>query len=121
MVALNLIILAILTWKSWAMMAQPDVVFGLAQHYELPHQRALWELTGRNLAMMVIGLWALVHPGRFTYGAVFLMGLIRESADMVFASGLMPGDLGTPHPEALSFLIFLIPYGIALRRLSQGT
>lgn len=86
MIGLNLVVLAILLWKTWAVFADPAAIFGAVPDYAPPHRHALWELGGRNLAMIAVSLWALLRPSKAAYGAVFLMGMLREGADMVFAS-----------------------------------
>lgn len=120
MIGLNLLVLLILVWKAWAVFADPAALFGTMADYALPHRHALWELGGRNLAMIAVSLWALLRPARAAHVAVFLMGLLREGADMVFASGLMPGDGGQVQPASASFLVFLIAYAIALRQLTRA-
>ncbi len=119
MIILNLVVLMILLWKSWAVFADPAAIFGQAAQYDSPHRHALWELGGRNLAMIAVSLWSLFRPSKVAYIAVFLMGLVREGADMLFGSGLLPGDGGVFHPAAASFLIFLVAYAVALRKLSH--
>lgn len=116
MMALNVIILAILAFKAWACFADPAAIFGAAPDYGPAHVKALWELGGRNIAMMATGLFALARPSRAAYVLIFLMGFFREGADMLFAA--LPG-LQDPSAllQASAFLIFLVPYAIALRQL----
>lgn len=117
-VALNLVIVAILGFKLWACLAAPEMLFGPGAP-EPADSRALWELAGRNLAMLGISLWALISRRPAAYLAVFQMGLIRESFDMLGGLGLIPLSAGEQGMVALSFLIFLVPYGLALHQLCR--
>lgn len=108
MTALNAIIIGILAFKTWACFFDPATIFGAANSYEPAHTKALLELAGRNIAMIAVGGFVLVRPSVAGYTLVFLMGLFRESADMIFAANF------SSFVKAAPFLIFLILYTIAL-------
>lgn len=116
MIALNIITLAILAFKAWACFFAPDLLFGVKSAYEAADAKALWELGGRNIAMIALGLYALLRPSRGVYLALFIVALFREGADMIFAA-IAPPRSAASMLQAATFLIFLVPYGVALRRL----
>lgn len=118
MTALNLVVVGILAFKTWACFFNPAAIFGPAGVQEPAHIKALWELGGRNIAMIAVSLYALARPTAASYVAVFLLGLFREGADMVFALALSPGDAKSAF-KAAAFLLFLVPYGVALKVLAR--
>ncbi len=116
MIALNGVTLAILGFKAWACFFSPALLFGEVATYEPANVKALWELGGRNIAMIALGLYALLRPSRGLYIAVFVVALFREGADMLFAA-ISPSQSAASLLQAATFLIFMVPYGFALRRL----
>jgi len=120
MTALNILIIAILLFKIWACFFNPAALFGVAaQGYEPAHVKALWELAGRNIAMVAVSLYALLRPSKVAYMTVLLMGLLREGADMIFAAGLPPESLQSVLSGA-PFLLFIAAYFFGLQRLQNG-
>jgi hypothetical protein len=118
MLVLNAVVAAILTFKVWASFASPATLFG-SDAWAAGATAGMRELGGRNLAMLILSLLAFRHP-RALLPAVFLLGVVRETVDMVLVplnGGLSAATLG----QASSFLLFLVPYGVALRRLTRGT
>lgn len=120
MIGLNVIIVAILVFKTWACFFDPAALFGATAAYEPAHVKALWELAGRNLAMIGLSAFAMLRPTAARYQAVFIMGLLREGADMVFAAGLPPESLASLM-KASPFLIFLVLYLVALLQMAHGS
>lgn len=114
---LNLVILAILTFKTWACIANPAALFG-PDAWAAGATAGMRELAGRNLAMIALSLAALVQPRRFL-PAVLLLGLVRETVDMVLvpvAQGVSVASLA----QASSFLLFLGAYAVGWRRLATA-
>jgi hypothetical protein len=113
--AINVLIVAILTFKVWACLFSPSSLFG-ADAWASGATAGMRELGGRNLAMLVLSLAAFVRPTRLL-PAVFLLGMVRETVDMVLVvvnAGVSAASIG----QAASFLLFLGAYGVALRWLS---
>jgi hypothetical protein len=114
---LNLVILAILVFKTWACLAQPSMIFG-ADAWAAGATSGMRELAGRNLAMIVVSLAAFVRPRRF-FPAVLLLGLVRETVDMVLVPvnlGVSPASMG----QAASFLLFLGAYAVGWRQIGRA-
>ncbi|MFO1033583.1 MAG: hypothetical protein U1E15_05700 [Hyphomicrobiales bacterium] len=120
MAALGLLVIAILAFKTWACFSNPALIFGDAPDYSPAHVRALWELAGRNIAMMGLGLFVFLRPSAMGYILVFFTSLLREGADMIFVA--LAGDgSAAALAQAASFLVFLLPYAVALRKLTRAT
>jgi hypothetical protein len=114
--ALNIVILAILTFKVWACLASPSSLFG-ADTWTPAATAGLRELAGRNLAMIAVSLAAFVRP-RLFFPAVLAMGFVRETVDMVLVpvnAGVSPATIG----QAASFLLFLGAYAVGWRQLAR--
>lgn len=114
--ALNAVIIVILTFKIWACLSRPELLFGEGAWAAGP-SAAMRELAGRNLAMVGISAAAFIQPRRWL-PAVLLLGFVRETVDMVLVPvqlGLSAASLG----QAASFLPFLVAYGLAWRVVAR--
>lgn len=115
MLVVNGFVVAILAFKVWACFASPESLFG-ADAWAAGATAGMRELGGRNLAMLVLSLAAFVRP-RALLPSVFLLGLVRESVDMILVP-VNVGISGASLAQAASFLLFLVPYGLGLRGLA---
>lgn len=115
-VSLNALVVLILCFKTYAAFVAPQLVYGMIDAANAANQKVLWELAGRNIAMLVVTLLAMRSRNAMFYAFTFLINIVREGFDMVIvlkfvslgADGIM---------QAASFLIFLVPYFFALRKL----
>lgn len=114
--ALNVVLIAILTFKTYSAFLAPALVYGDVDPAALGVARVLWELAGRNLAMILLSLVALWRQTPSAMACVLVLGLARESFDAYMAL-----HFGAPGAAALlqaaSFTPFLVAYGLALRSL----
>lgn len=113
---LNVVLVAILTFKTYAAFMAPALAYGAVDPAQPGVTPVLWELAGRNLAMILLSLVALWGQRPGVMACVFVLGLARESFDafMAFHFGA-PGT--TAALQAASFTPFLVAYVVALRSL----
>lgn len=117
MLAVNMLICGILTFKVWASFASPESLFG-EDAWGVGATAGMRELGGRNLAMLVLSVAAFARP-RELLPAVFLLGLVRETTDMILVivnAGVSAGSLA----QAASFLVFIVAYLSALPRMAAS-
>lgn len=113
---LNGIVVLILLVKTYSAFFNPAMAYGSIDFSKTAESRVLWELAGRNIAMIALGLSALFFQNALLLSACMLMGIFRESFDMFLAihfSNLSSAEI----LQALSFLIFILPYAAALKKL----
>lgn len=113
---LNIVIMAILVFKTYSALWAPQMVYKALDPAARGAETVLSELAGRNMAMMLISLLALISRRPGLMSAVVLMGLVRETFDAFLAWKFSPPD----QPGvlmALSFVPFLAAYVFALRIL----
>lgn len=115
---LNGIVILILLFKTYAAFANPGMAYGSIDAANIANQKVLWELAGRNIAMIVVTLLALRSQNAMFLAFTFIINLVREGFDMFmgfrFSNFEAQGMI-----QALSFLIFLVPYYFALRKLRK--
>jgi hypothetical protein len=115
--AINLIVIVILSFQVYAGLANPSMAYGAFQNIE-PNRQAILSLVGRNIVMIIITIAAIFSKNAVLLRGVFVMNFCRELFDMVLV-----GYLSHFSPESFiwmsSFLLFLIPYLFAYRKLSQ--
>jgi hypothetical protein len=117
--ALNVVLIAILTFKTYSAFLAPTLAYGDVDSAQPGVTRVLWELAGRNLAMILLSLVALVRQRPGVMACVFVLGLARESFDAFMALHFgAPGAAGLL--QAASFTPFLVAYVVALRSLVSG-
>jgi len=110
------IVVLILSVKAYSALFNPAMVYGSIDFSKTAENRVLWELAGRNISMIALGLSALFFQNALLLSACMLMGIFRESFDMFLAihfSSLSSNEI----LQALSFLIFILPYAAALKKL----
>ena len=95
----------------------PSLAYGTFENIDANRQ-AILTLAGRNFVMIIVTLFALKSQNAMILAFTFLMNFTRELYDMVLVGYLNHFSLNGVGMMA-SFLIFLIPYVIALRKLRQ--
>ncbi len=111
---LQVIILAILSFQTYACYFNPELIYPGAVTNDAATQ-AIYVLAGRNALMAVISLLALVRQNPRFYSFAFLMHSLRELQDM-FISPLT----GQPFYVFFVFLIvFVIPEITAYFKLTK--
>jgi uncharacterized membrane protein len=110
------IVVLILVFKTYSAFANPSLAYGAIDGSVLANQKVLWELAGRNIAMIVVTLMALRSQNAMFLAFTMIIGLVREGFDMFLGIRFSGGDVGKVM-QAGSFLIFLVPYFLALRKL----
>lgn len=113
---LSIIVILILLFKTYSAFANPSLAYGAIDGSVLANQRVLWELAGRNITMVVATLLALRSQNAMFLAFIMIINLVREGFDMFMNIRFSDGDLGQVM-QAGSFLIFLVPYFLALRKL----
>jgi len=113
---LTVVVLLILVFKMYSALFSPALAYGAIDGENVANQKVLWELAGRDLAMIVVTALALRSQDPFALLITMVINVVRESFDMMIGirfSGGDPAAIG----QAMSFLIFLVPYGFAIRAL----
>lgn len=110
------IVVLILLFKTYSAFANPSLAYGAIDSSVLANQKVLWELAGRNIAMIVVTVLALRSQNALFLAFIMIIGLVREGFDMFMGIRFSGGDMGQIL-QAGSFLIFLVPYFLALRKL----
>lgn len=112
------IIILILIFKSYSAFANPGLVYGTVDGDLVANQKVLWELAGRNITMIVITTLALRSQSAMFLAFTMIINIVREGFDMFMGIRFSDGNL-SQILVAMSFLIFLIPYFFALRKLMK--
>lgn len=110
------VVVLILLFKTYSALANPSMVYGAIDGSVLANQKVLWELAGRNIAMIVVTVMALRSQNAMFLAFTMIINLVREGFDMFMGIRFSGGDMGQMM-QAGSFLIFLIPYFFALQKL----
>lgn len=111
---LQVVILAILTFQTYASYFNPDLLSpGLV--VDSASAKIIYTLAGRNAVMMVISIIALVRQDARFYSFAFLMHSLRELQDM-FIAPLTGGGLAV---FFVFLIVFLIPEIIAYFKLNK--
>jgi len=82
----------------------------------IANQKVLWELAGRNIAMIVVTAMALRSQNAMFLAFTMLINIVRECFDMMMGFKFSGGD-SNQILKALTFLIFIVPYLLALKEL----
>ncbi|MBV6429584.1 MAG: hypothetical protein KIPDCIKN_04144 [Haliscomenobacter sp.] len=112
------IVVLILVFKTYSAFANPSLAYGAIEGNVLANQKVLWELAGRNIAMIVATVLALRSQNAMFLAFTMMINLVREGFDMFMGIRFSGGDMGQIM-QAGSFLVFLIPYFIALGKLRK--
>lgn len=102
--------MAILLFKTYAAFVQPALVYGAIDGSLEASQRVLWELAGRN----IVALLAMRSRNAMFLAFTMILGIVREGFDRGVTLRFSQGD-PAQMAQALSFIVFLGPYGVALR------
>lgn len=113
---LTSVVILILLFKTYSCLANPALAYGAIDGNVIANQKVLWELAGRNIAMLVVTILALRSQNAMFLAFTMLINIVRESFDMFIGIRFSGGDLAQI-AQAMSFLIFLIPYFFALAKL----
>lgn len=110
------IVVLILFVKAYSALFNPAMVYGSIDFSRTAENRVLWELAGRNIAMIALGLTALFFQNAMLLGACMFMGIFREGFDMIMALHFSILSLNEIL-QALPFLLFILPYVVAVKTL----
>lgn len=111
------IVIAILIFQTYACFFNPSLAYGTFENIDVNRQTIL-NLAGRNIAMIVVTFMALKSQNAMFLAFTFLMNFVREFYDMILVGYLDHFSMKGIGMMA-TFLVFLIPYGIALKKLLQ--
>jgi hypothetical protein len=114
---ISIVIIAILLFQMYACFFNPGLAYGAFENSDANRQ-AILTLAGRNLVMIVVTLFALKSQNTMFFTFTFLMALVRETYDM-FLVGYLNHFSAQGIGMMASFLVFLIPYLFALKKLRQ--
>ncbi len=114
---LNIIVVAILVFQMYACFINPSMAYGAFENIE-SNRQAILTLAGRNLVMVIITLLALKSQNSKFLLLIFIVNFTRELYDMLLVGYLNSFSLNGIG-MMLTFLIFLIPYVLAIKKLKQ--
>ena len=113
------VVLAILTFQVYAALLRPDLAFGSFDASSPANYQALVMLAGRNVVMIAVTLAALRTQNAMFLAFTFLMHFVREAWDMGMVPFFAEGSAVAVAGQTASFLIFLVPYVFALKKLRK--
>jgi hypothetical protein len=114
---LSIIVIAILVFQMYACFFNPSLAYGAFENIDANRQ-AILTLAGRNFVMVVVIILALKSQNAMFIAFTFLMNFAREFYDMLLVGYLDHFSLKGIGMMA-TFLVFLIPYIFALKKLKQ--
>ena len=114
---ISVVVIGILLFQMFACFFNPSLAYGTFEN-TVTNQQAILTLAGRNFVMIVVTFLALKSQNAMFLAFTFLMNLTREFYDMLLVGYLNHFSLKGFGMMAL-FLVFLIPYTIALKKLRQ--
>jgi uncharacterized membrane protein len=114
---ISIVVIAILVFQMYACYFNPNLAYGEFQNIEVNRQ-AILKLAGRNFVMIVVTLLALKSQNAMFLAFTFLMNFAREFYDMLLVGYLDHFSMKGIGMMA-TFLVFLIPYVLALKKLRQ--
>lgn len=114
---INIVVIGILLFQIYACYFDPSLVYGRFENIEANRQ-AILTLAGRNFVMIVISFIALKSQKSMFIAFTFLMNFAREFYDMLLVGYLNHFTLKGIGMMA-TFLVFLIPYLFALKKLRK--
>ena len=114
---ISIIVIAILVFQMYACYFNPSLAYGTFENIDVNRQ-AILTLAGRNLVMIIVTLLALKSQNAMFLAFTFLMNFVREFYDMLLVGYLDHFSLKGIGMMA-TFLVFLIPYVFALKKLRQ--
>lgn len=116
---LTIIVVCILLFQMYACFFNPSLAYGQFENIDANRQ-AILTLAGRNFVMIVVTLLALKSQNAIFLIFTFIMNFAREFYDMLLVGYLDHFSMKGIGMMA-TFLIFLIPYIFAFKRLKQLT
>jgi hypothetical protein len=114
---LTIVVIGILVFQMISAFINPTWAYGAFENIDANRQ-AILTLAGRNFVMIVITLLALKSQNSMFLAFTFLMNFTREFYDMILVGYLDHFSL-KGIGMMTTFLVFLIPYVIALKKLRQ--
>lgn len=114
---INMIVIGILFFQMLSAFINPSWAYGTFENNEVNRQ-AILTLAGRNFTMIIIILFALKSQNAKLIAFIFLMNFIREFYDMILMGYINHFSIKSIG-MMLTFLVFLIPYFLALKKLRQ--
>jgi hypothetical protein len=114
---LSIIVIMILVFQMYACFFNPSLAYGAFENIDANRQ-AILTLAGRNFVMIVVTLLALKSQNAMFLAFTFLMNFAREFYDMLLVGYLDHFSMKGIGMMA-TFLVFLIPYVFALKKLRQ--
>ena len=114
---ISVVVIGILLFQMISAFVNPTWAYGTFENSDANRQ-AILTLAGRNFVMIVITLLALKSQNSMFLAFTFLMNFTREFYDMILVGYLDHFSL-KGIGMMTTFLVFLIPYVIALKKLRQ--
>jgi hypothetical protein len=112
---ISVIVIGILLFQLYACFFNPPLAYGTFENIDANRQ-AILTLAGRNFVMIVVTFLAIKSQNAMFLAFTFLMNFSREFYDMLLVGYLNHFSLEGIGMMA-TFLVFLIPYVIALKKL----
>lgn len=112
---ITIVVICILLFQMISAFINPSWAYGTFENIDVNRQ-AILTLAGRNFVMIVVTLLALKSQNAMFLAFTFLMSFARELYDMILVGYLDHFSLKGIGMMA-TFLVFLIPYVIALKKL----
>jgi hypothetical protein len=113
----SIVVIAILVFQIYACYFNPSLAYGTFENIDA-NQQAILTLAGRNFVMIVVTLLALKSQNAMFLIFTFLMNFVREFYDMLLVGYLDHFSMKGIGMMA-TFLVFLIPYVFALKKLRK--
>ena len=114
---LTVVVIGILLFQMYSCFFNPSLAYGAFENIDANRQ-AILTLAGRNFVMIVVTFLALKSQNAMFLAFTFLMNFAREFYDMLLVGYLDHFSFKGIGMMA-TFLVFLIPYVIALKKLRQ--
>jgi hypothetical protein len=113
----SIIVIAILVFQMYACYFNPSLAYGRFENID-PNRQAILTLAGRNFVMIIVTLLALKSQNAMFLAFTYLMNFVREFYDMLLVGYLDHFSMKGIGMMA-TFLVFLIQYVFALKKLRQ--
>jgi hypothetical protein len=114
---ITIVVIGILLFQMYACYFNPSLAYGTFENIDT-NKQVILTLAGRNFVMIMVTLLALKSQNAMFLAFTFLMNFAREFYDMLLVGYLDHFSLKGLGMMA-TFLVFLIPYVIALKKLRQ--
>lgn len=114
---LSIIVVIILLFQIYACFFNPSMAYGKFENID-SNRQVILTLAGRNFVMIVITLLAIKSQNAGYLRLIFGMNFFRELYDMLlvgYLNGFSLKGIGL----MATFLVFLIPYVLALKKLKH--